>query len=158
MTCCLYPHPIGDGLVAPAPHPQSGLDPALRCAFHPGAEEVDGGAAVIAHGLVERSQGRPDIRLHATVARGSEVKWQTDRSFAKALKWLYLLCGGIGSVVPHGAFSTPSRSRGTEVLDLAEVGQDGAGATVHPVKGIAGVCLPVGLQKLPAKLTFCFKN
>lgn len=44
-----------------------------------------------------------------------------------------------------------SRTRGTKVLYLAEIGQYGAGGAIHPVKGVTGVGLPAGPQELPER-------
>lgn len=60
----------------------------------------------------------------------------------------YLLCVGARYPVPRQCGVVSSGTRGTEVFCLAEVGQYGAGGTVHPVKCIAGVRLPAGPQKL----------
>lgn len=73
MACCFYPHLIWDGPVAPPPHPQSSPDPPLRHALHPCADEVYGRTGVIADGLVEWTQGCPDLSLHVIIARGSEL-------------------------------------------------------------------------------------
>lgn len=63
VTCYFYPHLARDCLVAPLPHPHTGLYPPLRHSLHPGADEVDGRTAVVADGLVEWAQSCADLSL-----------------------------------------------------------------------------------------------
>lgn len=51
--------------------------------------------------------------------------------------------------MPRQSQATSSMIRGTKVLYFAEVCQYRARATIHPIKGITRVWLPMGLQKLP---------
>lgn len=138
VTCCFYPHLARDCLVAPLTHPQTGLYPPLRHPLHPGADEVHGRTAVVADGLVERAQSCTDLSL--LDVRESRDRYVGDQNFGVSLMLRsYLLCVGARPLVPRRGTLAPSKRRGTKVLDLAEVGQYGAGGTIHPVKGIAEV-------------------
>lgn len=57
----------------------------------------------------------------------------------------------MGLLVPWEAGVVPSRTGRAKVLNLTEIRQYGAGGTIHPVKSIAGVWLPMGLQELPQR-------
>lgn len=90
------------------------------------------------------------VRISACRWSSVEVNWYAQR-FGETLRWRYLLWVGGTPLVPCRAGFTPSRSGGTKALDLAEVGQYGTGAAIHTIKGIAGVWLPMGLEKLAGK-------
>lgn len=66
-----------------------------------------------------------------------------------SLRCYYLLCISRRLLMPRQSQATSSMIRGTKALYFAEVCQYRARATIHPIKGITGVWLPMGLQKLP---------
>lgn len=160
----LYPHLAWDRLVAALPHPQTGLYPPSRHPFHSGADEVHGRTTVVADDLIERAQSCTNLSLCVvkvgnsqrgqSMIENSVLVWALSvhiRKYSRSPLWSYLLRVRLRLLVPWRGRVAPSKTRGTKVLYLAQVSQYGAGGAIHPIKGITGVWLPKGPQKLPER-------
>lgn len=145
----LYPHLVGVHVVDLLLHPQSSLDPPVRHPLHPGVYEVNGGAAAVAQVIVQRTQTRADLSLLNVAASIIETAVLSRAQSFLSLQSCYLLCIKGMLLMPRQSRRASSARRGTKVLYFAEVCQDRASGTIHPIKGITGVRLPVGPQKLP---------